>query len=134
MFPFETYDMQDLDDLQRLFHDYHALPEGVIGFRFSLARRIVSLSIEKEACDQVLGRIDSVRSTASLTRWMTGRLDAWLELENPSLDILFMDGSRFLEMVERESSRLTFEDYTIIRNTVRSMNLFVYFKQYITLD
>ena len=76
MFPFETYNMQDLDDLQRQYHDYYALPEGVLGFRFSLTRRIVSLSIEKEACDEAMRRIDSIRRTASLSRWMMRKLDA----------------------------------------------------------
>ena len=95
-------DHEDFWDFYLFFSD------KVVGFQFSVARRLVSASLELEGRKYAYNRHLRLLAHNQLKPAMADKLSRWLDLKNPAdgLDHLFLTEDRFKNHVERELKRL----------------------------
>ena len=111
-------DAEEPDAVERLFREYNSLEEGVVGVRFVIARRLMTVSIEQESPQSIGRRLERIRWSASLTGPMMQLLERWVE-DGSSLSVrqLSIDVEAMNNVIIRENNRLQ-EEPEIINNTV----------------
>ena len=115
----ESFDVDNLESLVRLFNVYATIPEGVVGFRFVCARRLITVALGN-GVDCAQKQVSKIRATATLTNAMVRQLEGWTESASPKLvGVLPIDGFRFRHVISKEVARLKFGKQDVIRNTVR---------------
>ena len=112
-------DSEEPDALERLFRDYLSLDEGVVGVRFQIARRLLTVSMEQESPLSTTRRLDQIRRSASLRRTMIKLLEEWIQFpSSQNVRHLSVDAEEMSNTISRENQRLHRKP-KIIRNTVR---------------
>ena len=115
-----SVDIDDWRSLEKLYETYSTVPEGNVGVRFSIARRLLTVVLEKEGLERAKSQLEKIRGSASLGTFMTKKLESWLDVlpSSSSFSTLALDHQRFQAIVERETQRLQFGNEIIIRNSV----------------
>ena len=115
-----SVDVNDWRALQELFLRYSTIPEGVVGVRFSIARRLLTVVLEKENMENAKRILGKIREAAVLESSMVKKLETWLELlpSSSTFGVLALDDQRFQFIVDREILRLKSKNEIIIRNSV----------------
>ena len=100
---------------------YDSSPDGTIGFRFLLARRLLTVSLEGAGMEEASRYLADIRSRAILHPCLQQKLELWLENIPASnfFTVFSLDKHRFQRLLDREISRLEAVKPEIIRNTVR---------------
>ena len=119
----EAYDISDVNDLWNLFSVYEQIPESILGFRFAIARRLITVALDT-GVDCALEMALRLRQSGRLKKTFIRMLENWVDTAGKSAESsfrdLFMAESRFATLLSREATRmhLAREDPCIIRNTV----------------
>ena len=98
---------------------YDASLDGTIGFKYLLARCLLTVSLEGAGMKEASRYLADIRSRAILHPCLQRKLEVWLENVPASnfFTVLSLDKDRFQKLLDREITRL--ERPEIIQNTVR---------------
>ena len=128
----ETFNINKVEDVWNLFSVYEQIPESILGFRFSIARRLITLALEI-GVDCAFEMVLRLRKSARLSRKMIYVLEQFVDASgNPTeaafWKVLSMAENRFARLLSREATRMNLarEDPCIIRNTVRLFTCLTY--------
>ena len=100
---------------------YDASPDGTIGFKYLLARRLLTVSLEGAGMKEAIRYLADIRSRAILHPCLQQKLEVWLENIPASnfFTVLSLDKDRFQKLLDREITRLESFKPEIIQDTVR---------------
>ena len=117
---FSASQLRTLNELEDFWNFYALVDDKVIGFQFSLARRILSLAMEQEDFFGARRRLDRIKVHGQLNTAMIRHLDLWVDLDSPGAmgDHLFVNELRFRGTLKKELLRLDDDDWEPILNQV----------------
>ena len=105
--------------LEQLYFSYSSLPDGLESIRFSIGRRLCTVSKLLETLDVTTRRSDNICSLANLGKSKIRILKRWVaHPSNIALgSVLPVKASLFSEILRREADRL--DSLELVRNEVR---------------
>ena len=109
--------LSDRDDtanwVEKLFHGYVALGETKPGFLFSMARRLITVSLIKESIAKARERFKSIEKALPVTQKMLDRFSAWISSPGSDAAYLVLNHERFRQHLRKEVERLFGSSYAL---------------------
>ena len=112
----------DANDLMQMLRDYGTIPGAIPGFKFLIARRLLTVSMEDDGLENTVCFMEQIRSQGFLIPRLLRKLGDWVENVPASntFTILSVTEERFRKILNAEILRLEAVVPEMIRSTVRS--------------